>query len=90
MAAMAEAPPARWFQRVLAAAPFFGMLLSHLTQADLQRERDEILTAKPADVQAMAPVVEGVLKQAKLCVYGNEKKLQDNKQLFDELVKVLP
>ena len=67
----------------------FSNILRQLDQAELQKEREQILAAKPSDIQALAPVVEAVLKQNKHCIYGNEKKLEENKKLFDKLLKVL-
>jgi len=64
-------------------------ILRALPHETLQKERDEILGATPADLQALAPLVEGVLRQNLLCVYGNEALLTENKALFQSLVKVL-
>jgi len=64
-------------------------ILRRLPHETLQKERDEILAATPADLQALAPLMEGVLKQGLLCVYGNEQVLNENKALFQSLVKVI-
>jgi Zn-dependent M16 (insulinase) family peptidase len=63
--------------------------LRNISQADLQKERDDILSTKPADIRAMANLIADVLKKNTYCVYGNEKKLSDNKKLFNRLVKVI-
>ena len=54
-----------------------------------QAERDEILATTVADIRAMAPMIEEMLAQDVLCVYGNEEILGENAALFGELVPVL-
>ncbi len=63
--------------------------LQGLEQATRQAERDQILGAKPADIRALAPLVEAVLGAETFCVYGNETKLQQNAEMFSRLVEVL-
>lgn len=63
--------------------------LANLDHATLQTERDQILSTKPADIQALAPLVKAVVDADIYCVYGNEKKIEENKKLFTGLVKVL-
>jgi len=63
--------------------------LQNITNEDRQRERTEILKTTPEDIQLMAKMVEDILKKSLVCVYGNEKKLKDNQQLFQELIKVI-
>ena len=63
--------------------------LRNITQADIQRQRDELLATTQEDIRKMAGMLSDILKGNTLCVYGNEKALEDNKQLFDKLVPVL-
>lgn len=58
--------------------------LSNITQQDLQRERDEILSANPGTIRALAPLVEAVIAQENLCVIGNEEKIAAEAELFME------
>jgi hypothetical protein len=67
----------------------FSNLLTGLEYSQLQKEREDILAATPADLQALAPLVEAVLGQNLLCVYGDEAVLTENQSLFQSLVKVL-
>ena len=62
-----------------------GAYLSHMTFADVQKERDEVLAADCEAVQGLAPYLEAVLKQENLCVIGNEEKLNSQRELFGEL-----
>jgi Zn-dependent M16 (insulinase) family peptidase len=61
--------------------------LSGDTLAMLQKERDEILGTTVEDLKGFANMVEKVMAQNVLCVVGNEKKIEDQKDLFK---KILP
>ena len=54
---------------------------------DLQRDRDAVLATTPEDIKGMEQMVADILKQNSYCVYGNEEKLQTNKDLFKKLLK---
>ena len=55
-----------------------------ITDADLQKERDEVITASEKDIQKLADLVEAVLSQKHLCVIGNEEKITEQKSMFEE------
>jgi len=57
------------------------------TLAMLQKERDEILGTSVDDLKGFAKMVKEVMAQNFLCVVGNEKKIEDEKDLFK---KILP
>lgn len=59
--------------------------LGHVSEEDLQRERDEVLTAEAEDIRALAPLVSAVLKEQNLCVIGNEETLRSEEEMFMEL-----
>ncbi len=59
--------------------------LCHTTEEMLQKERDEILTAKAEDIRALAPLVESILKDESLCVLGNAQKCREDASVFGEL-----
>ncbi len=54
----------------------------------LQKERTEILNATQKDIQALAPMIEAVLSDGHFCVVGNEKNIEDEKELFDVINKL--
>lgn len=56
---------------------------------DIQRERHEILKTTAQDIQGMWKLISDILKKNIICVYGNEKKLEEGKSLFTNLVKVV-
>ncbi|MCD7955579.1 MAG: hypothetical protein LUG93_07480 [Lachnospiraceae bacterium] len=55
---------------------------SGVTEEDVQRERDEILSATPEQIRALAPVVQAVLNDHAFCVVGNEAKIKEAEELF--------
>ncbi|MCI8418436.1 MAG: insulinase family protein [Lachnospiraceae bacterium] len=62
-----------------------GAYLNHMTFADVQRERDEVLAADCGAIQELAPYLQAVVEQRNLCVIGNEEKLNSQRELFGEL-----
>ncbi|HJD31163.1 MAG TPA: insulinase family protein, partial [Candidatus Eisenbergiella stercorigallinarum] len=56
--------------------------LTNQTLADLQKERDEVISAALEDIRALAAHIRAFLQDDCLCVVGNEEKLQEEKELF--------
>lgn len=56
--------------------------LTHLTEADLQKERDEVLGATPEDIRALESLIASVLAEEHICVIGNETMLEKEADLF--------
>jgi len=63
--------------------------LQGLSFEDRKKERQEILRTSQEDIQGLAPLIADILKQNYLCVYGNETEIQDNKDLFQAMTKVV-
>ncbi|MBR5475135.1 MAG: insulinase family protein, partial [Lachnospiraceae bacterium] len=59
--------------------------LSGITTEMIQKERDEILTAKVEDIRALAGITEAVLEPNHFCVIGNEQKVTEQSALFYEV-----
>ncbi len=59
--------------------------LQGITLEDIQRERDEILSAQDSDIRALKGLVESVLAEKNLCVIGNEETLRENSEMFGKL-----
>jgi hypothetical protein len=55
---------------------------------DIQQDRNAVLATTAEDIRKMSKVIAGILDQQVLCVYGNEDKLNANKQLFKNLVQL--
>lgn len=56
--------------------------LEKLTCEDIQKERDEILSATVEDIRALSGLVQSVLDDGCLCVIGNESAVTAEKGLF--------
>lgn len=59
--------------------------LCGITQTQLQQEREQILNATEADIQALANCIDAVLKQRYSCVIGNEQKILEEKTMFQQI-----
>jgi Zn-dependent M16 (insulinase) family peptidase len=62
--------------------------LEKTSAADLQKERDEVIQVSLADIKAMKKIIIDILDQNALCVYGNEDKIQAQKDLFGKVQKL--
>lgn len=51
----------------------------------LQKERDQVINVTAEDIRALADVVEDTMAQGYLCVIGNEDKIQEQKEMFQEV-----
>lgn len=59
--------------------------LQGLSFAELQKERDEVISATDADIRGLKDLIAAVLSDNNLCVVGSEEALQREKDLFKEL-----
>lgn len=59
--------------------------LTHMTETDFQKERDEVLRAVQEDIRALEPLIASVLSEENICVIGNETMLEKEADLFMEL-----
>ena len=59
--------------------------LTGLSNDDVIRERKEIINCKDGDIRKLAPLFKEALKQSGVCTIGNEKKIEENKDLFKEV-----
>ncbi len=66
-----------------------GRQLSGLTQEDVQRERDEVLSTTVEDLRKFAPMFREGMKQNNICVFGNEQKLDADKSLFKTTIRAI-
>lgn len=56
------------------------------TAAERQADRDAVLSTTADDISAMSEMVKAVLDQEYYCVYGNNEKIEANRNLFLELI----
>ncbi|MDR0871198.1 MAG: insulinase family protein [Planctomycetaceae bacterium] len=64
-----------------------AMQMSGLTQEDIQRERNEVLSTTVEDLRKFAPLFREGLKQGNICVFGNEQKIEADKALFKTTIR---
>lgn len=56
--------------------------MSGLTEAQLQKERDEVLCATQEDIRSLAPIAEAILASDCFCVIGGEEKITEAQDMF--------
>lgn len=62
-----------------------GAYVSGVSYEDIQRDRNQILTADKEAIRALAPIIAAIVAEDNLCVIGNEQKVKENKDMFDEI-----
>ena len=62
--------------------------LAGITYEDLQKERDEILNLSVDKIKGYSKMFNKGMELDYICVLGNNKKINDNKGLFNEIKKV--
>ena len=60
---------------------------SGLSEADFQKERDEILDADCEDIRKLSGIVDTVISQNNICVVGTSAKIEKDKEYFKEVKK---
>ncbi|MBQ7534521.1 MAG: insulinase family protein [Stomatobaculum sp.] len=58
---------------------------SHVTDEEIQLEREEILDAVPEDIRALAPLLRAVLSDGVKCVIGNEAQIREAAEAFTDV-----
>jgi Zn-dependent M16 (insulinase) family peptidase len=59
------------------------------SREDLQKERDEVLSVTAQDIVNFTGMIEAMLKQKNYCVYGNENTVNESKDLFNNITKIV-
>ncbi len=62
-----------------------GAYLSGTTWEDIQKQRNEILNVTVGDIRGLADIVKAIVDAGNICVIGNEKKIEENKDMFLEV-----
>nr|MCR5546231.1 insulinase family protein [Lachnospiraceae bacterium] len=55
----------------------------------LQKERDEVIDATPEDIKHLAAPIRAALDQGYICVVGNENTIEDEKELFENILQLV-
>lgn len=67
----------------------FRMHLEKTKKENLQSERDEVLSVTAEDIRNFAALIEKMISQNYICVYGNEDAVNQNKDLFISTYKLI-
>ena len=65
------------------------LYLSGISYEQRKKEREEILSANVDTIKNFSGLFKNVMNQNYICALGNEAKLKENKDIFDQLVKVI-
>ncbi len=60
-------------------------MIAHITDKDRQTRRDEVLSAKLSEINALGDMLTKITDKNLYVVFGNEKKIKENEKLFDRL-----
>lgn len=63
----------------------FAAYLSHISEADRQKSRDEILGCTAQDIRNLAPLVRKISESKARAVIGNEDRIEENRDTFDRI-----
>jgi Zn-dependent M16 (insulinase) family peptidase len=66
-----------------------SMYIAGITEAELQKERDEVLNITIEDIRALHKIVKAVIDAGHICVIGNEGKITQNKDMFKEIKSLM-
>ncbi|WP_315115970.1 insulinase family protein [uncultured Clostridium sp.] len=61
---------------------------SGVKDEDIQREREEILDTKVDDIKKLAPIARDCMKEQYICVLGNEDRIKEEKDMFNNLMHI--
>jgi hypothetical protein len=66
-----------------------GAYLSGITIEDIKKQRNEILDVTVENIRNLADIIQAIIDSGNLCVIGNEKKLEENKDMFLEIKNLI-
>ncbi|MFH0734962.1 MAG: insulinase family protein [bacterium] len=64
-------------------------LIEKTTAKDIQKERDEVLSTTVDDIRSMEKIVKSMIEQKYYCVYGSEDQIKGNRELFQNVLKII-
>ncbi|SHK08205.1 insulinase family protein [Tepidibacter formicigenes] len=66
-----------------------SMYISETPQEELQKIREEVLSTTAQDIRNYGSILEKMLKESYNCVVGAEEQIQKNKDIFDNIKKIV-
>ncbi len=65
-----------------------AMYITGLSQTEVQKDRDAVLATTVGDLRDFAVILRKALAQNNICVFGNEDKIEANKTLFKNVIRM--
>ena len=62
-----------------------NLYMNHVTEEMIREERAQILDAHQEDIRALAAVLQAMLDERLICVIGSEEKIEEQKEMFQEV-----
>ncbi|MGN0382900.1 MAG: insulinase family protein, partial [Eubacterium sp.] len=62
----------------------FIMYMTDTTYEDIQKSREEVLTTTASDIQNLAPMIRAAMECNNICTVGNEGKIEEDREIFNE------
>ena len=59
-----------------------------VTEEELQRERNEVLSTSVDDIRSLAQYLEAILSSETICVIGDENKIEDSREMFEKIEEI--
>ncbi len=66
----------------------FNYYLNGTTAADVQKERDQVLSSTANDIRNYADLIQKIVDQKAICVYGNTEKIKAEQSSLKKLIKI--
>lgn len=66
-----------------------GAYLCNLTFEDIQRERDELLGVDKDVLHGLSRYIKSFMDDGYICVVGNAEKIEENKELFNDIKQLI-
>ena len=67
----------------------FNAYMIGIDEAQLQKIRNQVLEVTQEDIRKMAPIIQAFMEQGNICVIGNERKIEENKEMFDTITGLM-
>lgn len=62
--------------------------LRNISYEDTQRDRKDILEANPASIREVSAMIKELMNEDYICVIGNEEKIKENKEQFNNILNM--
>lgn len=64
-----------------------NLYMNHVSADMIREERSQVLDATQDDIRSLARVVEAMMKAEQICVIGSEDKIEESKDMFENVTK---